>query len=85
MAVVPLLVMRTAAVKPLFHSLLTTYWQFPVVAALLELLATELFELEVLTTELTTLELFELELRATLLELLLLLVDTLLELAPTMP
>lgn len=93
--------MRTAAVKPVFHSLLTTYLHPPVVAALLlELLARldELFELE-LTTELLKLEDFELELVAgelltTLLELLLFTLDATLllatlvleeELAPTMP
>ena len=91
--------MRTAAVKPVFHSLLNTYLQALVVAALLlELLATldELFELE-LTTELLELDDFELELElvaGALLELLLFTLDTTLllatlvledELAPTMP
>jgi len=82
-AVVPLLLIRTAAVNPVFHSLLMTYWQLPDVAALLELLATELE----LIPEVPTLDHDELE-ELTVLELLerlLLLVETLLELAPTMP
>lgn len=89
--------MRTAAVKPVFHSLLITYLHLlAVIRLLLELLATlaELFELaEVFITELLTLEDFELELEVagvlliTLLELLLFTLDAklLLELAPTMP
>lgn len=82
--------MRTAAVKPVFHSLLITYLHLLAVATLLELLE-ELLELEdVLTTELEDFEL-ELELTvtllATLLELLLftLEITLLLELAPTIP
>lgn len=75
--------MRTAAVKPVFHSLLTTYWHLPVTAALLlELLATlELFELDAeLITELLTADDLELEaelgaLLATLLELLVFALD----------
>ena len=60
-----------------------TYWQLPDVAALLELLTTELE----LIPEVPTLDHDELE-ELTVLELLerlLLLVETLLELAPTMP
>ena len=84
--------MRTAAVKPVFHSLLMVYWHLPATATLLlELLAMldELFELatELLIKELLTLDDFELELTTRLLELLLLMLDaTLLELlAPTIP
>lgn len=82
--------MRIAAVKPVFHSLLTTYWHLPATATLLlELLAIldELFELDTeLTTELLRLDDFELELRTTLLELLLFTLDATLELLlPTIP
>lgn len=81
--------MRTAAVKPVFHSLLITYLHLLAVATLLELLE-ELLELDVLTTELEDFEL-ELELTVTLLETLLELllfileITLLLELAPTIP
>lgn len=61
-ALVPLLVMRTAPVKPVFHSLLTTYWHLAPLAILLddELLTEELLvatELELVATELELLDL----------------------------
>jgi hypothetical protein len=88
--------MRTAAVKPVFHSLLITYLHLLAVAALLLELLTmldELFELkEELTTELLTPDDLELELAGMLLitldaRLLLFTLEAtlLLELAPTIP
>lgn len=71
----------------MFHSLLITYLQFPATATLLDELLTddatleETFELD---ARLLTAEDFELELNATL-ELLLFALETLLELAPTIP
>lgn len=65
-ALVPLLVIRTAPVKPVFHSLPTTYWHLlPLTALLLDdelfmdellLVATEL-ELLLVATELELLDL----------------------------
>lgn len=60
MALLPLLRTRITAVKPLFHWLVTTYWQLPPEAALDELLETTLELEETMADELDE-ELLELE------------------------